>query len=268
MGQRERKGRARKVRPNEEFARIIIQKVIGKPVRHFDDGSADSMFDLIVGDEFPKIAIECVRATDPNMRAIGSAVKRGIPISPFNLTRSWSVRFNRSLDIKQTRRLLPATLQRLESLGIHDTTALGFSSVVDHLISQLEELGIERAHAFDRVGEPEIVLLPDGIGGFVDETGGKVPEWISDFLRHDSKQDVLFKLEKALSIDSREVFIECDMYGAPWHVVDYLTGSMTRAPQNTPDLPEPITGVWLGYGFRGIRWDGHEWAIFDVRQQV
>ena len=31
-----------------------------------------------------------------------------------------------------------------------------------------------------------------------------------------------------------------------------------------PDLPVPVTAVWLTYGPRGIRWNGQEWLLFDA----
>jgi hypothetical protein len=55
--------------------------------------------------------------------------------------------------------------------------------------------------------------------------------------------------------------------GAPWAVESYLTGELDQFPSEAPDLPPPVTQVWVvsGFGRRGVRWDGSAWRAFDAR---
>lgn len=227
------------------------------------------MFDLIVtGPDSEKIAIECVRATDPRMREIGSMVKRGVPMDPYALVLDWSVRFNLNLNINGTRETLPYLLQRLESCGVHSTHIVGVSEVVERIFDEMYELGIESADAFRPSSGGNIQMLPVGIGGCVNEMGTDVPEWAEEFLSAPARSDVLAKLENADGFLHREVFIECDMYGVPWHVADYLCQQSPFLPDIQPKLPKPLTGVWLGYGPFGVRWNSRGWVAFDARRTV
>lgn len=113
--------------------------------------------------------------------------------------------------------------------------------------------------------------MMDGEGGAVDGEGRALPAWVGAFLRDHDRADVLRKL--TVEAPSREVFIAADLNGAPWPVVSYLIEMSSlewTTPRDAPDLPDPITGVWVsstvtfGDGV-GVRWDGDRWSTFRSR---
>jgi hypothetical protein len=77
---------------------------------------------------------------------------------------------------------------------------------------------------------------------------------------------VLDKLQRS-GAPHRHAFLLVTLIGAPWAVESYLTGSLEHLPSQAPDLPEPVTGVWIvsGMGQKGIRWDGNSWQFFAAR---
>jgi hypothetical protein len=117
-------------------------------------------------------------------------------------------------------------------------------------------------------GTGKVSLTMPGNGGAVDEYGMAVPGWVGVFLRDPDRQDVLSKLERS-GAPERHAFLIVTLIGAPWAVESYLTGSLEHLPAQAPDLPAPVTGVWivLGMGQRGLRWDGNIWKFFDSRGQ-
>jgi hypothetical protein len=105
-----------------------------------------------------------------------------------------------------------------------------------------------------------------GIGGAVDEQGRALPEWVGEFLRDPSRRDMLGKLQRS-GAPERHAFVMVSFTGAPWAVESYLAGRLEHVPGQAPDLPPPVTGVWVvsGMGHKGVRWDGNRWWIFDIR---
>ena len=80
------------------------------------------------------------------------------------------------------------------------------------------------------------------------------------------RTDVLFKLRQT-SARERWVFVPVALGGAPFAVESYLTGDLECLPQAGPGLPSPVTGVWVTstFGKSGVRWDGAEWHLFEVK---
>ena len=56
----------------------------------------------------------------------------------------------------------------------------------------------------------------------------------------------------------RWVFVPVALGGAPWSVESYLTGEFEYLPATGPNLPPPVTGIWVTFTFgkHGVRWDG------------
>jgi hypothetical protein len=78
--------------------------------------------------------------------------------------------------------------------------------------------------------------------------------------------DVLGKLQRSGSKDLH-AFVLVSLATTPWPVESYLTGELDYLPSQSPDLPSPVTGVWIvsTMGRRGLRWDGGTWQLFDAR---
>src|SRR6185369_5947038 len=99
-----------------------------------------------------------------------------------------------------------------------------------------------------------------GVGGAVDEGGGAVPGWISHLLRMPKYHDVLSKLERS-GASEKHAFVFVGFAGAPWEVEGYLARDIKRVPTEPPDLPLPLTAVWImsQTAQRGLRWDEKTW---------
>jgi hypothetical protein len=134
------------------------------------------------------------------------------------------------------------------------------------LFDKLESLHITYAHCFRPEGTGKVHLGMPAIGGSVDYKGGAVPEWIGEFLRDAARRDVICKLQHSGATELH-AFVIVSFSGAPWPVESYLSGDLDHLPSQAPDLPLPVTGVWIvsATGRRGIYWDGNTWRLFDAR---
>lgn len=134
------------------------------------------------------------------------------------------------------------------------------------LFEELESLDVTHASCNRLPGTGKVHLGMGGIGGAVDSRGAAVPGWVGEFLRDSARQDVLCKLQRSGARD-RHAFVLVAFAGAIWPVESYLTGELDQLPAEAPDLPPPVTGVWVVsvIGRRGLRWDGGAWQPFEAR---
>lgn len=253
----------------EEWARQVIEKELKQTVVINDDNSAPGMYDLRIGPvDAPEIAIECTGAVDPAFTETWNIGPARGPMK-LSITGDWNVVITPKTRIKTIKRDLEPILQELEHRGIENVH-------VDHrlkwrertLFDDLQLLGITHAHCFRLQGSGKVHLGMPGIGGAVDNYGRAVPEWVSEFLRDSVRQDVLFKLQRSGAPDCH-AFLFVTFAGAPWAVESYLTGELDHLPTQAPDLPPPVTEVWIvsGMSWRGLRWDGNSWRLFDARRK-
>lgn len=251
----------------EEWARRIIEHELGRIVALNDDNSKAGMYDLRIGaPDTPEIAIECVGAVDS---ILTETWNMGPAKGPINLpiAGDWTVTISRGARVKVIKQGIGSLLQDLEMRGLYNVRA-------DHwlkrgekwLFNELEALGIEWASCYRLEGTGKVHLTLPGTGGAVDETGSAVPGWISDFLRAPARSDVLEKLGRS-GAKSCHVFVLVSLGGATWPVESYLTGDVDKLPLQQPDLPTPVSEVWIvhGIGQRGLRWNGEAWRSFKVR---
>jgi hypothetical protein len=112
------------------------------------------------------------------------------------------------------------------------------------LYDQFDALGVTYVHRHRQQGTAKVSFTMRGPGGTVDDTGGSVPGWVSDFLADAAQVDVVPKLARSGAART-EVFIAVTLDGAPWSVVSYLTGEVTVVPTDAPTLRPPVMGVWV-----------------------
>jgi hypothetical protein len=252
----------------EEWARRIIENELRRSVAHNDDNSKAGMYDLRIGaSDTPEIAIECVGAVDSILTETWNV---GPARGPLNLriAGDWTVTISRGARIKVILQGIGSLLQELEMRGLYNVR-------VDHwlkrremwLFDALEALGIEWASCYQLEGTGKVHLTMSGTGGAVDETGSAVPDWISGFLSAPARSDVLEKLGRS-GAKSCHVFVLVSLDGAPWPVESYLTSDLDKLPLQRPDLPIPVSEVWIvhvAFGQRGLRWNGGAWRSFKSR---
>lgn len=232
-----------------------------------DDGRAPSMYDLRVGPaDAPEVAIECVGAVDPVFTETWNVGPAKGPLL-LDVTGNWHVVIAPEASVKAVKLHVERLIKALEERGIDNLH-------VDHwlkwgdaaLFEEFDSLKITQAYSYQQQGTGKVYLNMTGIGGAVDEQGLSIPKWVGQFLRDPHRKDVLYKLQRS-GAPERHVFVIVTFAGAPWEVESYLSGELEHLPDEAPDLPEPVTGVWLvsGMGRRGLCWQGVVWQHFDSR---
>jgi hypothetical protein len=255
----------------EEWARQILKKELGREdVVLNDDGSIPGMNDLRIGSaDAPAMAIECVGAVNPIFTEtwnIGPA-QGSLQLS---IIGDWYVVITKETRVKKVKQRIEKVLQELENRGIHDIRANHLLKRYDEeLFNKLELLDIIHAYCFRLQGAGEVHLIMSGRGGAVDIQGTIVPEWVGNFLRSPQQSDVLDKLKRSGAPECH-VFIPVVPHGAPWSVESYLLGNIELLPVSEPNLPSPVTGVWIApqFGTQGVCWDSAGWRLFQTRDEL
>lgn len=181
------------MRPEEEFARIVISRELGRSVEHHDDGSRYSMFDLRIGlKEAPEVAIECTGAVN---REFVESWKAGPHKGSFlidGIENDWIVETRVGARVKLVMAEIESLLKRLEVAKIYHLNEIWNVRDEEGLEEDLERVGITSAHRVERSDPTGKVLLElPGIGGGVDDNGTQVAEWISKFLIDEQRADNL-----------------------------------------------------------------------------
>jgi hypothetical protein len=251
---------------SEERARQIVSQELRRDVACNDDGSGPSMYDLRIGPaEAPETAIECVGAVNQVWTETWNVGPARDPLQ-LSVRGDWEVVVASGTRIKQIKQHIEYLLQELETRGIPEVNVNHFLRQHDkHLFDKLESLGITHAHCFRLPGSGEVHLEMPGMSGVVNARGDVITEWIGDFLLSPQRQDVLDKLNRSGALE-RHVFVIVEFAGAPLPVLYYLSKNIEQLPATAPDLPAPITGVWIAstIGTEGIRWDRTGWRLFST----
>jgi hypothetical protein len=168
--------------------------------------------------------------------------------------------------IKDLETSLELILKDLEIQGIYridDRTNANNPLLSEHI----DSLGITSIMCFNWKGAGKVYLTTEGGGSLVDERGRAIPGWIESFLNDPARRDVILKLNKS-NAEKREVFVIVGDMASNDLVESYLMGGyMVRVPDQAPELPPPVTGVWIVSSYdsgKGIRWDGTAWTMFTT----
>ena len=253
----------------EEWARRIVQKELRQSVVVNDDGSRPGMYDLRIGPaDAPELAVECVRAMDQTRAETSSVSHRKGPLE-LALRGDWDIRHTRSARIKVIEKRLGPLLRKLEDRGLRRFSLHYVPGWRDEsLLEELESLGVESGSCFRLPGTGKVILTMTGTGGAVDSQGTAVPGWVGQFLRDPARKDVLRKLQRSDAAE-HHAFIIVYLGGAPWQVDDYFNSAeeLDQLPTEAPNLPPPVTGVWIvgQFGRKGLRWNGSAWRRFEAR---
>ena len=248
----------------EECARRILERELGRPVVLHDDGSQSSMYDLRIGQRVaPDIAIECVAAVDPIRTATWNEGP-GRGVITVESPADWSVVLRPHARVKPVRSRLAEIIKGCEEANIDGFTPVDswLRGRAPDLHALLDRLRIASVASYVP-GIGKVYLGMTGLGGAVDTEGSFVAEWLSEFLRAETRKDVLDKLSASGAAECH-VFIPVSFGGVPWLVESYLGTHTKSLPPSEPELPSPVEAVWIMYGRRGLRWDGKAWSFFDA----
>jgi hypothetical protein len=227
------------------------------------------MYDLRIGEaEAPEVAIECVRAVDP----VGTETWNvGPGKGPLHLSveGDWRIAISRTARISKITRHIEPILRDLEERDVlRVSEGILYKSHDYELLEKLESLGIQHAWCNSMPGTGRVDWTMEGGGGAVDSEGSTLPGWIEEWLRNPKRKDVLLKLRRT-SAQERWVFVPVSLGGAPFSVESYLTGELGILPATSPNLPSPVTGIWVTsiFGTYGVRWDDAGWRLFRVKEE-
>ena len=253
----------------EEWARRIVEKELRRSVVVNDDNSRDGMYDLCIGPaDAPELAVECVGAIDQTRTETWNVGPSKGPLE-LSLLGDWIITITPSARIKAIKKRLEPLLQELEDRGLHDTPVNRALNWRDPAVGEeLDSLNITHANCYRLPGTGKVSFAMTGTGGAVDSQGTTVPEWVGEFLREPDQEDVLRKLQRS-EAEERHAFIFVALGGATWPVEYYFnfTEGLDQLPTEAPDLPQPVTGVWIvgQFGQKGLRWNGSAWSRFEAR---
>lgn len=253
---------AKGLRPEEEWARQMMEGALGVPVVQHDDGSRARMHDLsIVYPDRRAAAVEATAAADAPSIELWNIMNSGDRWQIDIIQGGWWV----SLDplVARARRLgreLPDLLGQLEKMEVRELRPGRTRLTPGPFDARATELGIVSAgqSGTDFPGSVYITLdLPtERSGGFVADTGDALAIWIGDYLHEPETQDVRDKLRNS-GADERHAFVYLPGFTtAPFSASDLLMRNGAPLPTIPPRLPAEVTHVWAvstwasGDGFR------------------
>jgi hypothetical protein len=253
----------------EQWAQQIIEKELNRPVVVHDDDSQPSMYDLRIGAvEAPEVAIECVGAVDSVGTETWNVGPGKGPLQLTGVKGDWMITISRDANIRTIRRNIEPFFRDLEERDVLRVSEdILFKRHDELLLKKLESLGIQHTSCVRMPGTGQVHWTMEGSGGAIDSEGSALPQWIEEFLRDSKREDVLFKLRQT-SAQERWVFVPVKLGGAPWSVESYLTGEFESLPATGPNLPSPVTGMWVAstHGTHGVRWDSAGWRLFRINE--
>jgi hypothetical protein len=258
---------SRDLRPEEKWARSVLERELGCPVEQHDDGSRDRMYDLrVVYEDGTTGAVEVTAAADAETIEFWNLMNTsGRWVVP-DLVGRWSVHVEPSAQVRKLRTELPALLMDFENAGrlSYETRRRDFDATA-------AELGVitARQSGTDSPGSiyvwPE--LPPDRVSAFVGDTGDPLAEWLGTFLSKPEQADVRMKLATSKADETHAFVVVPAFTPAPFTVVDVLIRGDVSIPTFDPVLPDEISHVWAasswatGAGFGWSRDKG--WFTFD-----
>lgn len=258
------------LRPEEEWARQLLEHELGVPVVQNDDGSGTSMFDLRIeySDQSPG-AVEVVGAPDPTRTRLWNTANGGVGrhIIP-NISGGWMVWLSLDANVKEVKQCLPDLLRMLESqnvdsLGRHDRSN-------EALWARAHGIAYARQSETSYPGSVYFAIdLPGELSGWVrPDAGDTLAPWVSELLTLDRYTDVAAKL-LASGLDERHAFVIVPIFAVDgsFDLVDLLCRDDIAIPSQDPQLPNGIDNLWVVGTFsgnHGYRWSsGGGWSTFE-----
>ncbi|MDP9386835.1 MAG: hypothetical protein M3Q48_02625 [Actinomycetota bacterium] len=260
------------LRPEEEWARLMIEKALGVPVVQHDDGSRPAMHDLdILHDDRSVAAVEITAAADAPSIELWNIMNSGGRWQVEGLEGGWSVALDPCARARRLKRELPGFLGQLEKLEVGEIRPGPPHGRFDGPFDPVaKELGIVNAQqsGTDYPGNIYITLeLPlERSGGLVADTGDGLAEWLGEFLQEAAQRDVREKLDASGAVETHAFVLVPGFTTAPFSASELLMRNDAPLPTRAPQLPKEVTRVWAISTWStgdGFRWspDGG-WAKF------
>lgn len=212
-----------RVRKEEEWARLVIERHLGRTVNKNDDGSRNSMYDLRIGSpESPEFAIECVQNTcTDSVRVWKKGPAKGS--HQLDTKGNWVVELSESCRVERLLARLGPLLATLHTAGcLHADMEPTMERAIFGTTKELAGLGVTEVDCYDRDGNGSVYFSMAAPGGMVDPTGADLANWLTKFLASEKCADVRYKLEIS-GATNRHVCIVLTLNGD-------LTGPLSCTP--------------------------------------
>ena len=224
------------------------------------------MYDLRIGAvEAPDVAIECVGAVDP-VRTETWNVGPGRGPLRLSVKGDWIINIAREAHIRTIQQHIESIVRNLEERNVRRVSVGHLLKRQDSsLLQELASLGIRHTACLRMPGIGRVHWTMKGSGGVIDSEGSALPQWIEEFLRDSEREDVLRKLRHT-GAQERWAVVPVALGGTPFSVESYLMGEFECLPATGPNLPSPVTGIWVAstHGTHGVRWDSAGWRLFRI----
>ena len=241
--------------PDEELARDVVSKVLGVPVKRFEDGTAPGQVDALIYYSDRDAALEVVADHDPDYNKQQDALRRTKDqIEVSGLRKSWMVLLSRRANINRVKAALPELL-----LGFQDNPPPQRPQRQPwDEPSELDRLGVTKAQPMDRSSvSGRVWLVPQAWAGFAG-TEHTIGEWVTKVLRREA--DVAAKLAAHPDVAERHAFI----WATPISDMEVQTqlepGDDHPFPVTAPTLPDGVTHIWTAgqlFSQGALAWSAH-----------
>lgn len=229
-----------RLRGEEKWAAACIQASLpGVTVNQHDDGSRQSMYDLVlIRDESPFGCCEVTAVPDAASTALWNELNAGERWIEPDLVGGWLLTLKPGCLAKELRRRIPGLLRRLES-GRND---------IETYVT-LQSLGVLRSQqgATNFPGSIYTSVEPttDFTSGNAVGTADRLVEWFNDWVRRSEQADNLHKLRSSGLAERHLFVIVPDFTSAPYPVCELLAKDDIPLPLVPPKLPNGITHLWF-----------------------
>jgi hypothetical protein len=255
-----------KDRHEELWAAACIEAAIpGVRARRHDDGSRPGMHDLDLYRGAIRFgACEVTAAADTEAIELWNLVNGGGRWIEPELRGGWMLSLSPTCRVKKLKAGLPGLLRALESQGVKEAERARPHGA-GQFARVLNDLGIVRAHqgptSFPGSVYFTIDLPTDRSGGWVQETGDALAEWLSVWTSDPEQGHNIDKLRRART-EERHLFVLFPGFTqAPFGVTDVLMRPDGPLPTVPPILPEILTHVWAMSSWSSgalFRWSASE----------
>lgn len=255
-----------RVRASEIALEATLSGVLGESIQHVDDGSRPRMHDADIMYRDGRIAaLEITTVADPQaleMASFPHALE--LPDSAF----CWDVRYPvRRVLRKDIETYIPPLVKWLELLGLERADEMpGFLRVTPEW-RWIERSGV-RLMRYPGTSKPgRAYVLPEGIGGTVDEHLRGLADWIESIQSERVWTDDVSKLVDS-ERDELHLFLRLHDSAIPFSIFSGLWDPEeieSRSPVNM----SPLTDLWLftGYGTTLTRWSsGSGWITHRITE--
>ena len=225
-------------REEEEWARLVLGKHLGRVAEMHDDGTQDSMCDLRVGTvEAPEIAIECVQDADPDAIRVWKKGPAGGP-HQIETKGDWLVELSSSCQVAKLPRRLAPLLAILHSSGLlHMDLESTIQSTASHIARELVELGVTGVECINVNGNGRVHFTMSSPGGIVDPTGADLADWVSGLIASEKFADVRHKLNVSGATQRHVCVIletQRQLRAVLFCTISPLTAVQLRTPRSLP----------------------------------